>query len=60
MVETYFGELDAVCLSSDKRDKWGQMSQMSFRGDGDKPPLVYVQEVCPLSLCPFVVYLRNL
>jgi hypothetical protein len=46
--------MNAVCSSSDKRDKWGQMSQMSFRGDGDKPPQVYVPEVCLLSLCLFV------
>ena len=51
--------MSAVRSSSDKRDKWGQMSQMSVRVNGDKPPLVYVQEVCPLSLCPFVVFLRS-
>ena len=33
--------VNTVCLSSDKRDKWGQTRQMSPLGDGDKPPLIY-------------------
>lgn len=46
-----------VCLSSDKRDKWGQSTKCPPRGDGDKPPQVYKPEVCLLLVCLFVAFL---